>query len=85
MNTKTSIQEKKRVPLLKMESIVVPAAVIITLKGNETFDWVKLSNMMLSFNSIDALKARFLDIRSIVSKLTTSAEYKFSKSKSSDI
>ena len=42
--------------------MVVPAAVIITLKGNETFDWVKLSNLMFSFNSVDALKARFLDI-----------------------
>ena len=39
--------------------MVVPAAVIITLKGNETFDWVKLSNLMLSFNSVDALKQDF--------------------------
>lgn len=68
-----------------MESMVVPAAVIITLKGNETFDWVKLSNLMFSFNSVDALKARFLDIWSIVSKLTTSAEYQFLKSKFSGI
>ena len=40
---------------------------------------------MFSFNSIDALKARFLDIRLIVSKLTASAEFQFSKSEFSGI
>ena len=39
-----NIQEKKRVHLLEMESIVVLAPVIITLKSNEPFDWVKLLN-----------------------------------------
>ena len=39
------VQEKKRADHLKMDSILIPALAMITLKGNITFNWLKLTGM----------------------------------------
>lgn len=45
MTIETPVQEKKRADHLKMDSILIPALAIITLKGDVTFNWLKLTGM----------------------------------------
>ena len=45
MTIETPVQEKKRADHLKMDSILIPALAINTLKGNVTFNWLKLTGM----------------------------------------
>ena len=45
MTIETPVQEKKKAYHLKMDSILAPDPAMVTLKGNETFDWLKLTEM----------------------------------------
>ena len=78
MIKETHAQEKETGHHLKMDSIMVPASAIITLKENKTFNWLILTDIVCSGNrSIGALKTRSLDIRSFVSKLIASQRTAF--------